>query len=100
MQNMDHHFSDHHDDYPVRHFTWNIISSPGVVSRMHIDTGGLATASWVLEGEKYWVVGEPLPEYRDLLQRRSIMAFTSFRDNYVDPGYRYEAMSLRKNDVL
>lgn len=100
MQHMDHLMRFAHDDYPVRHLLWSIISSADVVSRLHIDTGGLATASWILEGEKYWVVGEPLPDYLPELQRRSILPFTTFRDDYVDPGYRYEGVCLGKNDVL
>lgn len=78
------------------------MSSAGVVSRLHIDTGGLATASRILTGEKIWVVAEPKRHYgepNEVVGRT--YAFADFRDNRVEyMTYRYEAMSLRKNDVL
>lgn len=102
MQNVDQQMPEAHDAYPNRHFTWTIMSSAGVVSRLHMDTGGLATASRILHGEKIWVLAEPIRrrvESNDLIARTD--AFGAFRDNQVDDyHFRYEAMSLRKNDVL
>lgn len=97
MQNADGNMSTHHDDYVCRHLSWAIVSSAEVVSRIHYDTGGLATGSMILEGEKYWVLGEP---ERGERPTDSTYNHTYFRDDYVDPSLRWEGLSLRKNDVL
>lgn len=102
MQSMDAELEDQHDDYPNRHLTWAIVTSEGVVSRMHIDTGGLATASYILEGEKWWVVGCGIPDVcrMDQSMPSCTETFTTFNPDRVTPGYHWEGISLRKNDVL
>lgn len=97
MQSMDGNLMDHHDDYVCRHLSWAIVSSAGVVSRIHFDTGGLATASMILEGEKYWVIGEPERGGRLV---DSTVNFANFRDDHVSSHYRWEGISLRKGDIL
>lgn len=89
-----------HQNYPAGHTTWAIVSSAGVTSPVHCDTAGLGTASFVLTGHKYWVVGTPRPEHRDRLDIRRVGVFSEFEDDLVDDGYRWEAMSLVPGDVL
>lgn len=87
----------HHDDYVCRHLSWAIVSSEGVVSRIHFDTGGLATATMVLEGGKYWVLGEPIDGVRSV---DNTTTGCYFWDDCVNSSLQWEGLSLRKNDVL
>lgn len=89
-----------HQSYTAGHLSWAIVSSAGVVSRVHLDTGGLCTASFVLTGHKYWVVATPLPEFRDVLDPRRVDVFKDWSDEEVDDRYRWEAISLCPGDVL
>lgn len=83
------------------HMSWGIVSSPGVISRVHSDTGGLCTASMPLVGEKYWAVGEPRrePEAKDV-QRGSVKQYKDFSPGLIDERYRWEAVSLNNETVL
>lgn len=98
MQNIDGQMMAHHDDYPNRHLTWAIVSNEGVVSRPHIDTSGLATASFVVHGRKLWIVGEPQEEYAVDTSRTG--KFLNWSDEKISTEYRWEAMSLGVGDVL
>ena len=55
---------------------WLIISSPGVVSRAHVDSNGLGTVGLCLTGQKLWVVGTP--KATDYLE--STQAYSDFQD--------------------
>ena len=98
MENMDAQMEAVHDDYPARHLTWAIASNDGVVSRPHIDTSGLGTASLVVHGRKWWVVGQPLNS--EDTDPKHINLFEQWDDDAISADYRWEAICLDKGDVL
>ena len=97
MESMDAQMVTGHDDYPSRHLTWAIASNDGVVSRLHIDTSGLATASMIVHGRKWWVVGQPKSEDTD---PKRIKLFKKWDDDVISADYQWEAICLDKGDVL
>lgn len=99
MQNIDGQMVTHHDNYPNRHLTWSIVTCEGVVSRPHIDTSGLATASFVVYGRKLWIVGEPKNEHLAAHTAETEL-FRHWSDEKISPDYRWEAMCLDVGDVL
>ena len=86
--------------YPVNHTSWAIVSSEGVVSRIHLDTAGLATASFILTGSKYWAVAEPCVDKQVELEITRTDVWSSIRDEEVAPRSRWEAVTLTRGDVL
>lgn len=89
-----------HQSYPAGHTSWAIVTSAGVVSRIHFDTAGLGTALFVLTGHKYWVVANPLPKHRHDLDPRRVGVFKDWDDEFVDNRYSWEGVSLFPGDVL
>lgn len=79
--------------------SWAIISTAGVISRVHVDTGGLGTVSMVLTGEKYWAIGEPRSRVSGDL-RHSTNAYADFDSGTINPHYRWEAVSLTPGTAL
>lgn len=75
-------------------------SSPNTASSMLVEMAGLAVVFSVMEGEKYFVLGEPLPEYASELNPASCGAFQHFEDFKVDSRYRWEGISLREGTML
>lgn len=99
MENMDGQMKTHHDHYPSRHMTWCIVNHEGVVSRPHVDTSGLATASFVVHGRKLWIVGEPKDDHLSAVTAQSEL-FHKWSDEKISQDFRWEAMSLDVGDVL
>lgn len=101
MEAFDNKTQDGNDTYvPNSHTSWAIASTPGVVSRLHTDTSGLATVSLPLTGEKFWVVGSPRPEYAAELGDGNLRLYAEFDDEKVDPRYRWEGVSLNQHTAL
>lgn len=81
--------------------SWATVSSPGVISRVHVQTGGLCTVSMPLVGEKYWAVGEPREDMEAREVRRgSVKQYKTFGSGLIDERYRWEAVSLDKGTAL
>ena len=89
-----------HEPKPAAHQSWAIASSQDVVSRIHIDTCGLATASVVLTGKKFWVVGDPLPVGSQRSSPDSVRAYEKFDSAEPDKFLRWEGVTLRPGNVL
>lgn len=74
------------------HTSWAIASTEGVISRVHVDTGGLCTVSMPLTGEKYWNVGTPRDSVRGTkasnVARGSVDCYKGSNTGYIDPRYR------------
>lgn len=81
--------------------SWASVSTPGVISRVHSDTGGLCTVTMPLTGEKYWAVGEPrrAPDTIDV-QTGSVTQYKAFDAGLIDDRYRWEAVSLNAGTAL
>lgn len=98
MDYIDYEENTHHSAKPSSHLRWSIGTTPDVSSRLHVDTGGLATASMILndEGAKWWAIGKEKNPER---QPDSMLAFEKF-----DPGkagdFEWDAVLLQKGDVL
>lgn len=75
-------------------------SPPHTVSSMMVESAGLSTVFSVTKGEKYLVIGEPLPAYAKHLNPASCGAFEDFEDFKIDSRYRWEGISLRQGTVL
>lgn len=92
--------TNNHDTYiPRAHTSWGIVSTQGVVSRVHMDTTGLATVSQPLVGEKFWAVANPRPEFEGI-EDGDIDKYLKFSDDYIDERYRWEAVSLTNRNAL
>lgn len=93
-----------YDHQADAHTSWAIASTPGVTSRLHVDTGGLATVSLPLTGEKFWAVATPRTVSYDQgnsnIERGSVNCYKDFNAGYVDPRYRWEAVSLNAGTAL
>lgn len=78
----------HHSLQPTTDFSWFIASTTNCTTRLHIDTAGLATGSFVLNGLKYWIVARPSHSVEDP------DANLRYRDYMVG----HEATKLRRAD--
>lgn len=102
MQGLDHQ-TDHSSDLKNEdaHTSWATVSTPGVISRVHSDTGGLCTVTMPLTGEKYWAVGEPRGEPENIdIQKGSVRQYKAFNPDLIDDRYRWEAVSLNARTAL
>lgn len=88
----------------TRHHTeWSLIGGKNAISSMHIDSEGFGTAVIVLEGSKYWIIATQIGEDEDLC---TVDSLGPDWDPYViNEGsnmsrYRFEAVNLRKGDML
>lgn len=88
------------DSYvPTAHTSWAISSTPGVVSRVHVDTTGLCTVSLPLTGEKLWAVATPIPGVAGI-EDGDVTKYVEFHDSKIDRRYRWEAVSLTNQTAL
>lgn len=81
---------------------WAIVSSEHASSRFHVDTGGLATASMILTGAKYWVVsrdlGDNMTDSGDAPKWRNFYGQQS--DTEIGEEERFEGVVLGKGTTL
>lgn len=102
MENLDYRTNTRSGGLEVNeHTSWAIVSTTGVISRLHVDTGGLGTVSMPLLGEKFWAVGESIrqPDTEDL-RRDSTSRYKDFHSGRVDEMFRWEAVSLNPGTAL
>lgn len=98
IETIDYEENAHHSAKPSSHLRWSIGTTPDVSSRLHVDTGGLSTASVILnnEGVKWWALGR---EKNPRRRADSLLAFEKF-----DPSkageFEWDAVLLKRGDVL
>ncbi|EIM89525.1 uncharacterized protein STEHIDRAFT_153385 [Stereum hirsutum FP-91666 SS1] len=100
MEFYDAKWSDGHDYKPTSHLSRATVCSAGVISRIGIHSEGLASAIYVLDGEKYVVVAEPLPQFASALALDRVSAFSQFKDHALDRRFRWEGAMLTKGTIL
>lgn len=87
---------------PTNDLNWGIASSSSATSRPHIDTGGLATGSFILSGKKLWAVARDISDgFRDGCEAsRYRQTFSNHDSTQIPDGRRFEAVVLREGDAL
>lgn len=102
MQREQYKKNTHHDLQPSSDLNWAIVSTQDATSRFHYDTGGLATASIVLSGQKYWVVsrdpGDGLSEGCDAGRTRT--RFIQHNSSTIYDDERFEGLLLSQGTTL
>lgn len=82
---------------------WSLIGGRGAISSFHIDSEGFGTVVVVLEGSKYWIVATRTGE-TDMISSVDSLGpdWTPyfFNDGDNAKGFRFEAVHLRKGDML
>lgn len=87
---------------PTNDLNWGIASSLYATSRPHIDTGGLATGSFILGGKKLWAVARDFSTgFEDGFEAsRYRQTFAEHDSTQIPHGRRFEAVVLREGDAL
>lgn len=87
---------------PSSDLSWGIVSTRDATSRFHFDTAGLATASVILNGQKYWVVsrepGDGLSEGCDVGRARTV--FVNHESHIIREDERFEGLLLSQGTTL
>lgn len=100
MEYYDAKWSDGYDYTPTSYLSRASVCSAGVISQIGVNAEGLASAVYVLEGAKYRVVAEPLPQFAAELALDQVSAFSRFLDYGVDKRFRWEGVMLTRGTVL
>jgi hypothetical protein len=82
---------------------WSLIGGKDAISSIHMDSEGMGTVVVVLEGRKYWVVATEIGEHGDVTNVDSLGP--NWDPYLINTGnnisrYRFEAIHLRKGDML
>lgn len=100
MEYYDAKWSDGHDYKRTSYLSRALVCSAGVMSPIGANSEGLASAIYVLEGAKYYVIGEPLPQFASELALDRVSAFSQFTERGIDGRFRWEGAMLTKGTVL
>lgn len=85
------------------HTEWSLIGGKDAISSLHIDCEGFGTVVVVLEGSKYWIIATRFGDEEDICSSDSLGP--NWDPYLVNQGnnlsqYRFEAVHLRKGDML
>jgi hypothetical protein len=81
---------------------WSLIGGKDAISPIHLDSEGCATLILVLEGSKYWIVATKIDGKDDISSANSLGPdWDPYILNKEDlHGYQFEAVHLRKGDMM
>lgn len=82
---------------------WSLIGGRGTISPLHIDTDGLGTVVFALDGSKYWILATGFGEHESVCTVDSLGS--NWNPYYINDGdkidrFRFEAVHLQKGDML